>query len=75
MQPKMPALKFGAVYRRLLKKLVPRGGLKWLFTVKHIGCPTLQKRSIEFQGVFSALSHRFNARHGNRTAAAKPETN
>src|SRR5262245_36129182 len=38
--------------------MVPRGGLKQLFTVRCIGCPTLPKRCIEFQGVFSSLSHR-----------------
>src|SRR5262245_16867377 len=40
--------------------MVPRGGLKQLFAVRRIGCPTLPKRFIEFQGVFSALSHRFD---------------
>ncbi len=41
--------------------VVPRGGLKESCYVKYLSCPTSLPRSIEFQGLFSRLSHRLSA--------------
>src|SRR6476469_9149431 len=40
--------------------MVPRGGLPENSNIKSLSCPTLASRSIEFQGVFSRLSHCFD---------------
>jgi integrase len=47
--------------QRPLSAMVPRGGLKESRYVKYLSCPTLLPRSIEFQGLFSRLSHRLSA--------------
>jgi hypothetical protein len=62
--------------------VVPRGGLPENSNIKSLSCPTLASRSIEFQGVFSRLSHSFddpnrraptdrNRPHGGALACSK----
>ncbi len=53
-------------------RVVPRGGRRQFRSVRHSRCPTSLVRSIEYQCVFSRLSHRFRRR---RIAAPPSQLN